>query len=95
MENPFDTRIDSVRDIFEDARMEYGMGELLENGLPDWTDGYDIADYIDENDLPYDSIVLDEGGDMVNGKPVRRGLSYVVRKSNHVKSADAVTEGLR
>lgn len=91
MENPFDTRIDSVRDIFEDARMEYGMGELLENGLPDWTDGYDIADYIDENDLPYDSIVLDEGGDMVNGKPVRRGLSYVVRKSNQVKSADAVT----
>lgn len=95
MENPFDTRIDSVRDIFEDARMEYGMGELLENGLPDWTDGYDIADYIDENDLPYDSIVLDEGGDMVNGKPVRRGLSYVVQKSNQVKSADAVTEGLR
>lgn len=91
MENPFDTRIDSVRDIFEDARMEYGMGELLENGLPDWTDGYDIADYIDENDLPYDSIVLDEGGDMVNGKPVRRGLSYVVRKSNQVKSADTVT----
>ena len=91
MENPFDTRIDAVRDIFEDARMEYGMGELQENGLPDWTDGYDIADYIDENDLPYDSIVLDEGGDMVNGKPVSRGLSYVVRKSNQVKSADTVT----
>lgn len=91
MENPFDTRIDAVRDIFEDARMEYGMGELQGNGLPDWTDGYDIADYIDENDLPYDSIVLDEGGDMVNGKPVSRGLSYVVRKSNQVKSADAVT----
>ena len=91
MENPFDTRIDSVRDIFEDARMEYGMGELQENGLPDWTDGYDIADYIDENDLPYDSIVLDEGGDMVDGKPVSRGLSYVVRKSSQVKAADAVT----
>lgn len=91
MENPFDTRIDAARDIYEDARMEYGMGELLENGLPDWTDGYDIADYIDENDLDYDSIVLDEGGDMVNGAPVSRGLSYVVRKSNQVKYADAVT----
>lgn len=91
MENPFDTRLDAVRDIYEDARMEYGMGELLENGLPDWTDGYDIADYIDENDLDYDSIVLDEGGDMVNGEPVSRGLSYVVRKSNQVKYADAVT----
>ena len=91
MENPFDTRIDSVRNLFEDARMEYGMGELQENGLPDWTDGYDIADYIDENGLPYDSIVLDEGGDLVDGKPVSRGLSYVVRKSNQVKSADTVT----
>lgn len=91
LENPFDTRLDAVRDIYEDARMEYGMGELLENGLPDWTDGYDIADYIDENDLDYDSIVLDEGGDMVNGEPVSRGLSYVVRKSNQVKYADAVT----
>ncbi len=91
LENPFDTRIEAVRDIYEDARMEYGMGELLENGLPDWTDGYDIADYIDENDLDYDSIVLDEGGDIVNGEPVSRGLSYIVRKSNQVKYADAVT----
>lgn len=91
MENPFDTRIPEVRELFEQARMEYGMGELQENGLPDWTDGYDIADYIDENDLPYDSIILDEGGDMVNGEPVSRGLSYVIRKTNQVKIADVVT----
>ncbi len=91
MENPFDTRIPEVRGLFEQARMEYGMGALQENGLPDWTDGYDIADFIDENDLPYDSIILDEGGDMVNGEPVSRGLSYVIRKSNQVKLADAVT----
>ena len=91
MENPFDTRIPEVRELFEQARQEYGMGELQENGLPDWTDGYDIADYIDENDLPYDGIILDEGGDMVNGKPVSRGLSYVIRNSSQVKSADAVT----
>ena len=91
MENPFDTRIPEVRELFEQARQEYGMGELQENGLPDWTDGYDIADYIDENDLPYDGIILDEGGDMVNGKPVSRGLSYVIRDSSQVKSADAVT----
>ena len=91
MDNPFDTRIAEVRKLFRDARMEYGMGELQENGLPDWTDGYDIADFIDENDLPYDSIVLDEGGDMVDGKPVSRGLSYVIRKSNQIKSADIIT----
>ena len=91
MENPFDTRIPEVRELFEQARQEYGMGELQENGLPDWTDGYDIADYIDENDLPYDGIILDEGGDMVNGKPVSRGLSYVIRNSSQVKSADIIT----
>lgn len=51
MDNPFDTRITEVRKLFRDARMEYGMGELQENDLPDWTDGYDIADYIDENDV--------------------------------------------
>ena len=91
MEKPFDTRIPEVQQMFEEARMEYGMGELQENGLPDWTDGYDIADYIEENDLSFDGIVLDEGGDFVNGKPVSRGLSYVIRDSNQVKSADPVT----
>lgn len=66
-------------------------GDIQDTGLPDWTDGYDISDYIDENELDYDGIVLDEGGDMVNGKPVSRGLSYVVRKSAQIKSAAPVT----
>lgn len=90
MEHPFDTRDAKARRIFQKARDELGLGEIQDTGLPDWTDGYDLADYIDENGLNYDAIVLDEGGDLVNGKPVSRGLSYVVRKSNQVKSADAV-----
>ena len=90
MENPFDTRNAKARRIFQKARGELGLSEIQGTGLPDWTDGYDLADYIDENGLNYDAIVLDEGGDLVNGKPVSRGLSYVVRKSNQVKSADAV-----
>lgn len=90
MENPFDTRNAKARRIFQEARDELGLGEIQDTGLPDWTDGYDLADYIDENGLNYDAIVLDEGGDLVNGKLVSRGLSYVVRKSNQVKSADAV-----
>ena len=90
MENPFDTRNAKARRIFQEARDELGLGEIADTGLPDWTDGYDLADYIDENGLNYDAIVLDEGGDLINGKPVSRGLSYVVRKSNQVKSADAV-----
>jgi hypothetical protein len=92
MERPFDTRDPDTQTIFEEnIRPEYGTSEIQDSGLPDWTDGYDIADYIDENDLEFDSIVLDEGGDMVNGKPVSRGLSYVVKHSAQVKSADPVT----
>ena len=88
MEQPFDTRIPEVRELFDEARMEYGMGQLQDTGLPDWTDGYDLSEYIEENDLPYDGIVLDEGGDFVNGKPVSRGLSYVIRKSRISRHAE-------
>ena len=72
-------------------RSEYGLSEVQESGLPDWTDGYDIAEFIDENGLDYDSIILDEGGDLVDGKPVSRGFSYVIRSSEQVKSADPIT----
>lgn len=87
----FDTRKAADRAVFEQYRDEYGMTELQKSGLPDWTDGYDLSDIIEENDLDYDGIVLDEGGDLVNGKPVSRGPSYVIRNSEQIKSADPVT----
>ena len=92
MEHPFDTRDMEAAEIFANARQELGLGEIQESGLPDWTDGYDLSDYIDENELPYDSIILDEGGDLVDGKPVSRGLSYVIKDSSQVKSAEAITK---
>lgn len=90
-DNYFDTRKADAKRLFEKYRQEYGLGELQENGLPDWTDGYDLAEIIEDNNLDYDGIVLDEGGDMADGKPVSRGLSYVIRDSAQVKSADPVT----
>lgn len=93
MDKPFDTRKTKDRRLFAQIRDEYGLGEIQDTGLPDWTDGYDISDYIDENDLDYDGIILDEGGDLVDGVPISRGLSYVVRKSAQIKSADPVTYG--
>ena len=33
MERPFDTRIPEVRELFDEARMEYGMGQLQDTGL--------------------------------------------------------------
>ena len=91
LQKPFDTRNAEARKEFKAIRQEYGLSDIQASGLPDWTDGYDISDYIDENDLDYDSILLDEGGDLVNGKPISRGISYVIRKSAQVKSADPVT----
>ena len=100
MEKPFDTRDDEAREIFYDMFNEYGLTELQEDGLPDWTDGYDITDYIEENDLDYDSVLLNEGGDPINGTRsdglgsgefVSRGTSYVIRDSAQIKSADPVT----
>lgn len=89
--NTFDTRKPECREIFDKMRSEYGLSKVQESGLPDWTDGYDIAEFIDENGLDYDSIILDEGGDLVDGKPVSRGFSYVIRISEQVKSADPIT----
>ena len=89
--NAFDTRKPECREIFDKMRSEYGLSKVQESGLPDWTDGYDIAEFIDENGLDYDSIILDEGGNLVDGKPVSRGFSYVIRSSEQVKSADPIT----
>ena len=84
----FDTRNADARKIHEQIRQEYGLSALTENGLPDWTDGYDISDYLDEHpELGYDAIILNEGGDLVDGKPVSRGESIVVKSSKQVKSA--------
>lgn len=87
-EKVFDTRDAKAARIFREIRQEYGLGELQDTGLPDWTDGYDITDYLEEHpELGYDAILLDEGGDLVNGKPVSRGFSIVIRNSSQVKSA--------
>ena len=84
----FDTRDEDAAKIFESIRQEYGLGELQDTGLPDWTDGYDITEYLSEHpELGYDAVLLDEGGDLVNGEPVSRGLSIVIRDSSQVKSA--------
>ena len=90
-ERMFDTRRPECRKIFEQYRREYGMSELQQSGLPDWTDGYDLSEIIEENDLPFDGIVLDEGGDQTENGPVSRGPSYVIRRSNQIKLADPIT----
>lgn len=84
---PFDTRLEECRAIWENEFYgEYSRTALQESGLPDWTDGYDLVDFLEENGYDYDAILLDEGADQVNGSIVERGISCVVRSSEQIKS---------
>lgn len=85
--NPFDTRIPACREIFEREFFgEYSRTPLQESGLPDWTDGYDLVDFLEEAGYDYDAILLDEGADPVDGRVVERGPSYVVRDPEQIKN---------
>lgn len=86
---PFDTRIPKVRKIWQNEFYgAYSSTPLSEKGLPDWTDGIDLVEFIEENELDYDAIILDEGATGGYGDDViSRGISVVVRSSEQVKSA--------
>ena len=87
---PFDTRDKECRKIFErEFFRKWGNGTpLSEHGLPDWTDADDLLEFIDENELDYDGIVLDEGGDTtLDGGVQWHGESYVPTRANQIKSA--------
>lgn len=90
MTRPFDTRIPEIREIWENEFYgNYSRTPLQDTGLPDWTDGYDLAEFIEDNGYDYDGILLDEGADLgTNGEVVERGISYVVRSSEQIKRTD-------
>ncbi|MCR5575584.1 MAG: hypothetical protein K6F56_01095 [Oscillospiraceae bacterium] len=90
----FDTRNANERKIFmQEFYRKWGNGTpLSERGLPDWTDGDDLIEFLEEKGYDYDSIVLDEGGTGGYGEEVQdRGISYVVRDSSQIKSAEPIT----
>lgn len=84
IQKPFDTRIPEVREIFENEFFgNYSRTPLQETGLPDWTDGYDLAEFIEENEYDFDGILLDEGADPgANGETI---VWYVKRKNDILK----------
>lgn len=90
IKKPFDTRNKRERDIFyNEYYQQWGMGtDLMESGLPDWLDGADLQEFLEEKGYDYDALILDEGavggyGDEV----ISRGVSYVVFNPEQVKSA--------
>lgn len=91
IEKPFDTRIPEIRKIFEEEYyLKYGMGSpLTERGLPDWLDGMDLQEFIEEKGYDFDGLILDEGATGGYGEDVvSRGFSYVVFNPNQVKNVD-------
>lgn len=87
IKNPFDTRLKKCRDLFNrEFQGNYSNTPLQESGLPDWTDGYDLVDWIEENGYDYDAVLLDEGEDPTADGVKERGISYVVRSSEQIKN---------
>ena len=88
---PFDTRNAECRAIFEkEFYGQWGNGAPLgAKGLPDWTDGDDLIEFLQEKGYDYDGLLLDEGGVPVETGVKDRGISYVVfDKANQVKYTD-------
>lgn len=91
IKKPFDTRNKAERDIFyNEYYQQWGTGtDLMESGLPDWLDGQDLQEFLEEKGYDYDGLILDEGGTGGYGEEVTsRGLSYVVFNPEQVKSVD-------
>ena len=94
IEKPFDTRNPKERRIFEkEFYGQWGNGApLADSGLPDWTDGMDLQEFIEEKGYDYDGLILDEGAVGGYGEEVKsRGLSYVVFSPEQVKNVDNQT----
>ena len=97
MDNPFDTNDPKAQNIFYDEfYRKYGTGTPLNetSGLPDWTDGLDLFDFLNEHYPEYDGFTLDEGAEPT-GQPsefVKRPNSFVPLNSYQIKSTDPVTK---
>ena len=98
MKKPFDTRDPECKRIFEEEfYYKWGTGTPLQaSGLPDWNDGDDLIEFLEEMGYDYDGLVLDEGATMASndkgmveaGKTQSRGISYVPFFSNQIKSTN-------
>lgn len=83
--NPFDTRNPRERQIFMDEFFgQWGNGTpLSEAGLPDWTDGTDLVEFLSENGYDYDGVIISESN---AGSYAEE--SYVALSPNQFKRVD-------
>lgn len=88
----FDTRDAEAAEIFETQfYRQWGNGApLSERGVPDWTDADDLFEFIEEEGLDYNTLVVDEGGiPSENEAGVQLdGLAYVITGGNQALVLD-------
>ncbi len=63
-----------------------GMQVKTKSGLPDWTEGTNLEEFLAEKGYKYDAILLDEGGVPTNNGVKSRGVSFVALNKNAFKS---------
>jgi len=84
----FDTRKPEHKKIFDEYLQSNSSNRtpLTEKGLPDWTDGEDLAEFLQNKKFNFKSAILDEGGFFdFDGNVVDRGVSYVLFNKKNVK----------
>lgn len=90
----FDTRRPEHRRIFEkEYYRKYGSGSpLSDDGLPDWTDAEDLAEFLGETGRDFDSIAIQEPAKNISRGPepewVSRESLYVLDPSK-IRSVNA------
>ncbi len=63
-------------------------------GLVDWTDAEGISQYVEDKKLPFDALLIDEGGipDPFSNKTIDRGIGYVALNKNGIKTKSQLTD---
>ena len=75
---PFDTRDPEVRKIWDEQYYQkWDTGDITENGLPDWTAAEGLKEFIEENGLDFDGLIIDEGGVPTDDGVLSRGFAWI------------------
>lgn len=63
-----------------------GMQVKTKSGLPDWTEGTNLEEFLQEKGYKFDALLLDEGGVPSNNGTKSRGVSFVALNKNAFKA---------
>ena len=93
--NPFDLNDKAARDIFINDYVKGGNAIGINPYLSDaeyqainnldWTEVESLREFLQDNGYDYDAIIANEGGDLVDGKVVPRGQSFVPFSGDQVR----------